>query len=157
MFVDKGGASHGVAGNWRGRYLYTTGGADGQGFEAVFLQNDSRLEGNILDDGPLGEAVVTGSFVYPSINFTKVYRAGGQPPIYYSGTMSEDGKTLAGTWEVHSQKVKQPLARGTWTARRYDDVIELDMETLFEKQKELEEARPTVAPMSVSGHGPERY
>lgn len=118
----KNGTSYSIQGNWQGRYFYKTR-AEAFAFEAVFIEINGRVEGNILDAGRLGEAVVAGTFGYPSLEFTKRYyqeTRGG--PVRYRGTMSEDGKMLSGTWQLASGTA------GTWLAVRTDDIEELKFE-----------------------------
>lgn len=138
--------SHSVQGSWRGRYFYP-GSSEAQGFEAVFIDADGLLDGNILDDGVLGEADVTGKFLYPHIKFTKTYRTGSKHSVYYQGSMSEDGKTLMGRWVVPGGGQGGSDFKGTWTAKRYEDGEDLKFE--IEDQRDLElvgEKRREIAP-----------
>lgn len=140
--------SHSIAGSWRGRYFYP-GNSDAHGFEAVFIDADGIIEGNILDDGSLGEADVDGKFFYPHIKFTKTYRTGTRHSVFYEGTMSEDGKTLMGRWRVPGSGRETKDLKGTWTAKRYEDGEDLKFE--IEDQQELElvgEKKPQAAPAS---------
>jgi len=120
---------HSIQGSWRGRYFYP-GSSDAHGFEAVFIDADGLIEGNILDDGALGEADVSGKFFYPHVKFKKTYNSGTQHSVNYQGEMSEDGKTLSGRWHLETQ------GSGTWTAKRYEDGEDLKFET--EDTEELE-------------------
>ncbi|MBC7997435.1 MAG: hypothetical protein IAF58_05815, partial [Leptolyngbya sp.] len=105
---------HSIQGGWRGRYFYT-GDNSPHGFEAVFIDMNGVLEGNILDDGRLGEAIVGGNFSYPLVKFTKLYHAEGSLKVTYQGTMSDDGKTMQGRWTIDGAN------SGTWSAARFDD------------------------------------
>ena len=146
-----------LSGSWRGHYSYATGG-ESFGFEVVFIEDHGIVEGNILDDGRLGEAGVAGTFTYPKLEFTKCYYSKSIPPIKYQGTMSSDGNTLAGTWRHMAvlpqiQKIPNGIlfkipTSGTWVAKRYTDAKELDLETLDElqsqgKEKELVSTQST--------------
>jgi len=138
--------SHSVQGSWRGRYFYP-GSSEAQGFEAVFIDADGLLDGNILDDGMLGEADVTGKFLYPHIKFTKTYRTRSKHSVYYQGTMSEDGKTLMGRWVLPGGGHGGSDYKGTWTAKRYEDGE--DLKFAIEDQCELDladEKRREIAP-----------
>ncbi len=136
--MKKGGVSHSVQGSWLGRYFYKTRG-DAYGFEAVFVDINGRVEGNILDDSTLGEALVVGSFGYPSIEFTKTYlRKSGTSPLKYRGSMSEDGKMLSGTWS-------SGLVSGTWLAVRTNDTDELKFEEWKDTFVTEEAQRPRTA------------
>lgn len=133
--------SHSIQGSWRGRYFYP-GDSTPHGFEAVFIDVDGIIEGNILDDGMYGEASVGGKFFYPHVKFTKAYNAAGMHAVNYEGTMSEDGNTLMGKWKIAGAN------SGTWTAKRYEDGEDLKFE--IEDSKELEQTderkRPEIAP-----------
>ncbi|MBN8658952.1 MAG: hypothetical protein J0M35_01205 [Candidatus Obscuribacter phosphatis] len=109
--------NHSIAGSWLGKYGYQDD-SDGSTFEAVFLESRGYIEGSILDDCSLGEAFVTGTFVYPNISFTKKYRKPGLEPVEYRGQMSADGQSLLGIWSIKSQREGFFDNRGTWTAFR---------------------------------------
>ncbi|MCC7529693.1 MAG: hypothetical protein IT342_14315 [Candidatus Melainabacteria bacterium] len=137
-------SSHSIQGSWRGRYFYP-GSSEANGFEAVFIDGDGIVEGNILDDGRLGEASVQGKFFYPHLKFIKIYQSGSMHSVHYQGTMSEDGKTLMGRWSIPGS------ISGTWTARRYEDGEDLKFER--EDERELEfvgEKRHEIAPARSS-------
>lgn len=129
---------HSVQGSWRGRYFYA-GDPTAHGFEAVFIEAEGLVEGNILDDDYLGEATVGGGFNFPHLKFTKTYRAAGTVPVRYQGMMSEDGKTISGRWTINAQEVS-----GTWTAFRYEDGDEVPIEDLEKLSRQQEEDRPKV-------------
>ena len=123
-----------LSGSWFGNYYYASGSTP-FAFEAVFLQMGSSVTGNILDLGRLGEATVAGTFSPPKLKFTKMYYKGGHSQVTYRGTISEDGKTLSGSWEI------VPIARGSWIAWRVEEKDEFEqLETEVESQKEKEEA-----------------
>ncbi len=132
--------SHSIQGSWRGRYFYP-GSSEPHGFEAVFIDVNGIIEGNILDDGALGEAVVGGKFFFPHVKFVKIYQTGGKHAVNYQGMMSEDGKTISGRWRITG------ALSGIWSAQRYEDGEDLKFES--EEDKELElvgEKRHEVAP-----------
>ena len=91
--------THSIGGGWRGKYFYALDGS-AHGWEAVFVESNGIIEGNILDDGYLGEANAGGVFRYPFVRFTKLYRTKGMLPVQYEGTMSEDGKMMTGRWSI---------------------------------------------------------
>lgn len=125
--------AHSIVGEWRGHYHDARSPDLSSGFTAFFLETAGRLEASIIDDFWPGKATAAGTFFYPTIQFTKVYVNQGQianvetrdgetilridsytAPIDYEGTMSEDGKTMDGTWTI-----KEPIfVTGTWTAHR---------------------------------------
>jgi hypothetical protein len=129
------GTNQSVQGSWRGHYSYASGN-DSFGFEAVFLESKGYVEGNILDDGNLGEATATGSFTCPKLEFVKIYRSAGAAPIRYRGILSDEGKLLSGTWRI------SPKIYGTWIAKRFDDSQELKFnleQAQEQKQQQLVE------------------
>ena len=102
---------HSVAGGWLGKYHYLVGGIPPTRFEATLTRavgatngRSARFRGVILDDGPLGEARVTGGVrTGRRVCFTKVYlrqseALGNTFPVCYEGTLSEDGRALRGEW-----------------------------------------------------------
>lgn len=123
---------HSISGTWLGNYYYDRV-ADPHGFEAVFVQSGTQVEGSILDDGQLGEAHVNGSFVSGQLKFCKIYNGAARNPVHYEGTMSEDGKSISGRWQIDVK------TRGSWMAWRLDDekVPEADESTEVDRDKEL--------------------
>jgi len=122
-------SKHGLSGSWRGHYTYERSNRS-YGFEAVFLENNGAVDGNILDDGRLGEANVIGTFGYPKVEFTKSYYRNGFQPVKYQGVMSEDGNSITGTWYISNSQFG---TRGTWVVKRYTDAKELDIKELESK------------------------
>ncbi len=106
----------GVGGGWLGTYAYK-GAARKQPpvrFEATLTEPDGEgaFSGTILDDGRLDEAAVLGGQSGRGVRFTKTYRQGGLPAIFYEGTLTEDGRTMGGTWRIEGD------LHGAWDARR---------------------------------------
>ncbi len=145
--MEKPKASHTVQGNWRGKYYYA-GDSTAHGFEAVFVDIKGLVEGNILDDDDLGEAVVAGSFGYPELEFSKRYMHAAAEAITYHGTMSEDGKMLSGNWHIGH------VSSGTWMAVREDNSEELNLKNRLEAQRELVVSKPK--PVLKTKQEPER-
>lgn len=57
-------------------------------------------------------------------------------PVEYKGTMSEDGKSLSGTWKIQDDKNS---TSGTWTANRLkEDDVEEEIKTNVGRVKEKE-------------------
>jgi hypothetical protein len=129
-----------VSGNWFGNYYYAST-PDAFGFEAVFVQQGTLVEGSILDDGRLGEANVFGSFAGGRISFRKVYRSPGHAPINYEGLMGDDGHSLSGTWRIG------PEMHGSWKAWRMDGEELPDRETKDELETDKVLVGPTVQPL----------
>jgi hypothetical protein len=114
--------SHTFAGGWLGTYAYK-GRLSIQRpvrFEATITMDDEgAFKGELLDDNYLLESDVVGEQAGRSVRFTKVYRTPPRrsvtAPVEYSGTMSEDGLTIKGTW---SAKFANVVGEGVWDARR---------------------------------------
>jgi hypothetical protein len=132
--------NHGITGNWRGHYTYSTNPDEGSNFDAIFVESEGSLKGNIRDESMLGEAVLDGSFAYPNVSFTKTYYTRGLSPISYTGTMSGDGKTITGRWKIVIQNSSFEV-KGTWMAHRVDKE-EKKKEKIEDKQNnEIERVR----------------
>jgi hypothetical protein len=122
-----------VGGTWLGNYYYDRL-SQPCGFEAVFAEQGGVVDGSILDDGNLGEALVVGSFAFPRLQFQKRYDNPAFSPILYEGTMSDDGKRLSGTWRITEAE------KGTWTAWRVDgEELPAQEETESEEQEVVRE------------------
>jgi len=133
-------ADHGITGNWRGHYTYTDNPDDGANFDAIFVEKDGSLKGNIRDEALYGEAVVSGTFDFPQLTFVKTYYTRGMAPVHYTGTMSGDGKTITGRWNIKAPS-GQTDRKGTWMAHRTDP-SEKKKEKIEEKQtNDLENVR----------------
>ena len=115
--------NHSIAGSWMGQYFYL-GEQDGSAFEVVFVEIGSglkkRVEGSVLDNCNLGEAMVSGSFTYPSLQFIKTYISMRIDPVEYRGTMNEDGTVIAGNWYIRPRDRDSGSTMGTWIATRGD-------------------------------------
>lgn len=126
-------SNHTIAGNWLGQYFYSESDF-GSAFEAVFIEIGLRVEGSILDDCNLGEALVTGTFSYPELRFTKKYHHSDLNQVEYSGSMNSDGTMLTGTWWIKGTGEGEETTTGTWIARRNADGAEFDFK--FEEVKQ---------------------
>lgn len=107
-----------LSGTWLGSYWQW---GEPTRFEMSLIQSGNSLVGNILDDGHLGEAKLTGEVIGRTIQFSKSYISTKQRPINYQGTVSEDGETLSGTWCFH-----RSLGSGTWEAHRKGENLVLE-------------------------------
>jgi len=125
--------SESVSGRWFGNYYYETR-SESHGFEAVFVQSGTQVEGSIMDDGQLGEAHVSGTFTGKELSFCKIYNSAARDPVQYNGTMSEDGKSLSGKWNINT------ALGGAWTAYRMDD------EAVPELTEDIKEEQPVYEP-----------
>ena len=150
-------ANQDIAGTWRGHYQVPHFPQHDSSFTAFISENGGTIDGAIEDDCQLGEATLTGTFSFPTVQFTKVYLNQGQikdvvkrgnknvivtsifgPPVEYQGTMSGDGKEMNGTWTIASGDTS---ARGTWTAYRLE-------EKKKDREKSLEKNRPDAVEQS---------
>jgi hypothetical protein len=111
--------AHSIAGEWRGHYQYRKLPDHGCSFSAFFSESSGQIDGTIVDDFAPGEARLEGSFAFPSLQFTKVYlnTIYSVAPIDYVGSMSQDGKTISGTWTIKNDH----STSGTWTAHRLNE------------------------------------
>jgi hypothetical protein len=106
-------------------------------FEISLLQGGNSLSGNILDDGGLGEAIVSGEVQGRSVQFTKQYVMHRYYSIVYEGTVSEDEKTMRGKWRINNKE------SGEWEARRGGEDLLKEL-----MQKEAEKKLLTVGRLS---------
>ena len=113
--------SKSIDGNWRGHYSYFKLPDHGSGFNATFIDEGGAIHGTIMDDYGPGEATFSGSFSFPVVNFIKIYRNRTELytyPVRYSGRMSDDGKSMNGTWIINSEYGD---TKGTWSAYRISE------------------------------------
>jgi hypothetical protein len=82
-----------LTGTWLGTYWQ-----DGipTRFEMSIAQGGNALSGNILDDGNLGEATITGEAIGRNVQFSKRYIGISQGSILYQGLLSEDENLMQG-------------------------------------------------------------
>ncbi len=66
-------AVNSIAGEWHGRYYYDASSRLSGDFTAFFSENSGSLQGTIVDESRAGKASLSGSFSFPSVQFTKVY------------------------------------------------------------------------------------
>lgn len=117
-----------ISGTWLGTYWQ-----DGQPtrFEATFAQGGNTLSGSILDDGFLGEAQLIGEVVGRSIQFVKRYLTSTTPPIVYTGTISEEGDMMTGSWQIDQSRRgvlgRRQILSGPWEAHRSNDDLMADL------------------------------
>jgi hypothetical protein len=104
-------------------------------FEMSLLQGGNSLSGNSLDNGGLGEAILSGEVQGRSVQFTKQYVMHRYYSIVYEGTvsedeklMSEDEKLMRGQWWIGQES-------GEWEARRGgEDLLQELMQKKDEKK-----------------------
>lgn len=114
-----------LSGTWLGTYWQ-------QGvptrFEATFVQSGNTLSGNILDDGNLGEARLSGSVTGRNVSFTKRYLITSPESVSYIGTVSEEENYIQGEWNIGSR------FSGPWEAHRSGENLVAELETLKSEQ-----------------------
>jgi len=157
--------AHKIEGEWRGRYQYSHSPIPnrGCGFTAfVHERPDKTIDGTIIDDSEHPSASFSGSFSFPSVQFTKQYSKPGQtheiekqgkqiihvfgqygPPVDYVGSMSDDGKSMSGTWTIYAQNEETGRimsSSGTWIAYRLEEEeSKKEATTKTEKVRETED------------------
>jgi len=94
-------------------------------FEVTFIQSGNSLAGNILDEGYLGEAQISGSVVGRGVSFTKQYLTTSPDSVSYTGTVSEDENYIQGQWQIRR------LFSGTWEAHRQGDNLSLEFNNII--------------------------
>ncbi|MCG8362544.1 MAG: hypothetical protein MJA27_04320 [Pseudanabaenales cyanobacterium] len=115
-----------LSGNWLGTYWQA---GSPTRFEATLVHGGNVLGGRILDDGNLGEAqIVSGEVVGRSVGFTKRYLTSSNPPIVYTGTISEDGDSMQGQWRINRSN------SGLWEAHRSKDDLTAELQRRMAKQ-----------------------
>ncbi|MEL6221405.1 MAG: hypothetical protein AAFQ57_02185 [Cyanobacteria bacterium J06626_14] len=117
-----------ISGAWLGTYWEN---GSQTRFEATFVQAGNSLSGRILDDGPLGEAQVSGDVTGRSISFSKKYVTAHPYAITYIGTISETEDFISGTWSVSGGK------SGRWEAHRNSDNLMEQLRARMSKQTAL--------------------
>ncbi|MEO0688618.1 MAG: hypothetical protein AAFY76_27045, partial [Cyanobacteria bacterium J06649_11] len=98
-----------VNGTWLGTYWQN---GNPTRFEVVLVQSGNSLTGNVLDDGYLGEAKLSGEVVGRRISFVKNYFTSSPDAVEYVGTISEDEDYIQGQWNIRGWDF------GPWEARR---------------------------------------
>ncbi|MEB3231138.1 MAG: hypothetical protein VKJ64_09020 [Leptolyngbyaceae bacterium] len=116
-----------ITGSWLGSY-WQNGSATR--FEATFVQANNAVSGRIADDGPQGEADISGDIIGRHIEFIKQYLCHPER-IRYTGTISEDGNFMSGKWTIG------PRHSGTWEAYRGEDEFTISLQKRLAKQTTL--------------------
>ena len=92
-------------------------------FEVTLLQSGNTLTGNILDDGYLGEAKLTGEVIGRRVTFVKRYLTGAHHSVSYTGTVSESEDFMQGEWSISG------VDSGSWEARRSGENLTAELQT----------------------------
>lgn len=114
-----------LSGSWLGTYWQDN---EPTRFEMTLVQAGNTLSGRVLDDGPLGEAQLSGSVTGRSLSFTKQYLTKSGSAINYDGTVAEDENHISGRWVISGR------FSGPWEARRNSDNLLAEL-----KQRKSEE------------------
>ncbi|MEO1374334.1 MAG: hypothetical protein AAFW70_08460 [Cyanobacteria bacterium J06635_10] len=107
-----------VNGTWLGTYWQN---GNPTRFEVVLVQSGNSLTGNVLDDGYLGEAKLSGDVIGSRISFIKRYFTSSPDAVEYIGTISEDEDYIQGQWKITSWDF------GPWEARRSGESLSLEV------------------------------
>jgi len=111
-----------ISGTWLGTYWQE--GVPTR-FEVTFIQSGNSLAGNILDEGYLGEAQISGDVLGRGVSFTKQYLTTSPDTVSYTGTVSEDENYIQGQWQISR------LSSGTWEAHRQGDNLSLEFNNII--------------------------
>lgn len=108
-------------------------------FEMLIAQGGNTLSGNILDDGNLGEATITGEAIGRNIQFSKRYISISQGNILYQGLLSEDENLMQGEWilKMYSPAYGEMTDSGRWEATRSENDLSNELTQYLAKKKEL--------------------
>jgi hypothetical protein len=108
-------------------------------FEMSIAQGGNALSGNILDDGNLGEATMTGEAIGRNIQFSKRYVGVSQRNILYQGLLSEDENLMQGEWvlKMSLPSYGEMTDSGRWEATRSENDLANELTQYLAKKKEL--------------------
>jgi hypothetical protein len=108
-------------------------------FEMSIAQGGNALSGNILDDGNLGEATMTGEAIGRNVQFSKRYVGVFQGNILYQGLLSEDENLMQGVWtlKMSSPTYGEMTDSGRWEAIRSENDLSNELTQYLAKKKEL--------------------
>jgi hypothetical protein len=108
-------------------------------FEMSIAQGGNALSGNILDDGDLGEATITGEAIRRNVEFSKRYVGVSQGNILYQGLLSEDENLMQGEWilKMSSPAYGEMTDSGRWEATRSENDLANELTQYLAKKKEL--------------------
>jgi hypothetical protein len=108
-------------------------------FEMSIAQGGNALSGNILDDGDLGEATITGEAIGRNVEFSKRYIGISQGNILYQGLLSEDENLMQGEWtlKMSSPTYGEMTDSGRWEATRSENDLSNELTQYLAKKKEL--------------------
>jgi hypothetical protein len=108
-------------------------------FEMVISQGGNALSGNILDDGNLGEATITGEAIGRNIQFSKKYIGTFQGNLNYQGLLSEDENLMQGEWILKMYSASRGIMTdsGRWEATRSDNDLSDELTQYLAKKKDL--------------------
>jgi hypothetical protein len=108
-------------------------------FKMAIAQGGNVLSGNILDDGNLGEATITGEVIGRNVQFSKRYVGISQGNILYQGLLSEDENLMQGEWilKMSSPAYGEMTDSGRWEATRSENDLSNELTQYLAKKKEL--------------------
>lgn len=108
-------------------------------FEMAIAQGGNAFSGNILDDGNLGEATITGKAIGRNVQFSKRYVTAFQGNILYQGLISEDENLMQGEWvlRMYSPAYGEMMDSGRWEATRSENDLANELTQYLAKKKDL--------------------
>jgi hypothetical protein len=108
-------------------------------FEMSIAKGGNALSGNILDDGNLGEATITGEAIGRNIQFSRRYISISQGNILYQGLLSENENLMEGEWilKMYSSVYGEMTDSGRWEATRSENDLANELTQYLAKKKEL--------------------
>jgi hypothetical protein len=108
-------------------------------FEMSIAQGGNALSGNILDDGNLGEATITGEAIGRNVQFSKRYISISQGNILYQGLLSEDENLMQGEWilKMYSSVHGEMTDSGRWEAIRSENDLANELTQYLARKKDL--------------------
>ena len=115
-----------LSGLWMGQYAYPGGTGPTTPFLARIEDDAGALSGTIIEPNTIGpssdslEAVLSGSRVGASVDFTKVYDGASDAAhaVDYVGRVSGDGNSITGVWSLE----------------QWDGTFEMYREAVWEEQ-----------------------
>lgn len=122
-----------VSGVWYGRYFASTAGADENSFIAHLAEDAGGVSGTITEPDDSGAEAIRRAFVDGSrsgtaLRFTKQYDPAGPLAhcVAYSGTISDDGSEVTGTWRFSGYHGSFVMNRETFAAEELDETVEVE-------------------------------
>ena len=94
-----------LSGDWIGNYTYS-GELEPFSFQARLVELDGRIAGETSESGCQWDsadpvhALLEGRRVGAEVDFTKVYDTIEDDPVFYEGSVDDQGMEIHGTWTI---------------------------------------------------------